>query len=93
MHPSRAREPFHRPGWLRAEGRRLADASRRDEGNLQFDVLQHAMRANHFTIVETWQNQKALDAHAAAEHTRQYRDALQPISGSPLDERLYKVVE
>ena len=73
--------------------RRLAEASRKDEGNVRFDVLQHIMRANHFTVVETWQSQKALDAHAAAAHTRQYRDALQPLLGSPLDERLYKAVE
>jgi quinol monooxygenase YgiN len=73
--------------------RRLAETSRKDEGNLRFDVLQHAMRANHFTVIETWQSQKALDAHAAASHTRQYRDGLAPISGSPLDERLYKAVE
>ena len=75
------------PGLLR----RLAEASRKDEGSLRFDVLQHSMRANHFTVVEAWQSQKALDAHTAAAHTRQYRDTLQPMSGSPLDERLYKV--
>jgi autoinducer 2-degrading protein len=73
--------------------RRLSEASRKEPGNVRFDVLQHAMRGNHFTVVETWQNQNALDAHAAAAHTRQYRDELQPISGSPLDERLYKAVE
>jgi len=73
--------------------RRLAETSRKEDGNLRFDVLQHAMRANHFTVVEVWQNQKALDAHAAAAHTRQYREALGPISGSPLDERIYKVAE
>jgi len=72
---------------------RLAQASRHEQGCLRFDVLQHTMRANHFTIVEIWENQKALDAHAAAPHTKQYRDALQPISGSPLDERVYKSVE
>jgi autoinducer 2-degrading protein len=77
------------PGLLR----RLAEASRKEEGNLRFDVLQHAMRANHFTIVETWQSQKALDAHAAAAHTRQHRDTMHPMLGSPRDERLYKVVE
>ena len=77
------------PGLLR----RLAEASRSEKGNVRFDVLQHAMRANHFTIVEAWQNQGALDAHAAAAHTRQYRDTLQPMSGGPLDERLYKVLE
>ena len=72
---------------------RLAEASRKEEGNLRFDVLQHTMRANHFTIIETWQTQKAVDAHAAAAHTKQYRDGLAPIAGSPLDERLYKIVE
>jgi quinol monooxygenase YgiN len=77
------------PGLLR----RLAEASRTEKGNVRFEVLQHAMRANHFTIVEAWQNQNALDAHAAAPHTRQYRDTLQPMSGSPLDERVYKAVE
>jgi quinol monooxygenase YgiN len=73
--------------------RRLAEASRKEEGNLRFDILQHAMRANHFTVIETWQSQKAQDAHAAAAHTRQYRDGLGPIAGSPLDERLYEAVE
>ena len=51
------------------------------------------MRANHFTIVETWQSQKALDAHAAAGPTREYRDGIDLITGSPLDERVYKAVE
>ena len=73
--------------------KRLAEASRREDGNVRFDVLQHTMRANHFTVVETWQSQKTLDAHAAAAHTKQYRDELQPMSGSPLDERVYKAVE
>jgi quinol monooxygenase YgiN len=72
---------------------RLAEASRKEQGCLRFDVLQHTMHANHFTVIEIWENQKALDAHAAALHTKQYRDGLQPLSGSPLDERLYKAVE
>jgi len=73
--------------------RRLAEASRQETGNLRFDVLQHTMRANHFTIVETWRDQQAFDAHVAAAHTRQYRDDVQPLTGSPLDERVYKAIE
>jgi autoinducer 2-degrading protein len=72
---------------------KLAEATRKEPGNLRFDVLQHSMRANHFTVIEAWQSQKALDAHAAAAHTKQYRDGLAPIAGSPLDERIYKVLE
>jgi len=73
--------------------RRLAEASRQETGNLRFDVVQHTMRANHFTVIEGWQSQQALDSHVAAAHTRQYRDELQPMTGSPLDERVYTSVE
>jgi quinol monooxygenase YgiN len=73
--------------------KQLAEGSRSEAGCLRFDVLQHAMRANHFTVVEVWQDQKSLDAHRAAAHTKMYRDTLQPVSGSPLDERWYKGVE
>ena len=72
---------------------KLAEASRAEPGCLRFDVTQHTMRANHFTVVEVWADQQALDRHAAAAHTRQYRDEVQPISGSPLDERVYRRVE
>jgi quinol monooxygenase YgiN len=48
------------------------------------------MRGNHFTVVEVWRNQQAHDAHAAAAHTKQYRDTLLPMTGSPIDERLFR---
>ena len=73
--------------------RQLAAAGRKEDGNVRFDVLQHTMRANHFTVVEMWRNQRALDAHVADPRTKQYRDALQPFTGSPLDERVYRAVE
>jgi quinol monooxygenase YgiN len=71
---------------------RLAEDSRRDDGNLRFDIYQHTMRANHFTVIEAWRNRQALDAHAAAAHTRQFRDAFGPLAGSPLDERVAEAV-
>ena len=73
--------------------RRLAEASRAEPGCLRFDVTQHTARANHFTVVEVWEDQQALDRHAAAAHTKQYRDDVQPVSGSPLDARVYRRVE
>lgn len=71
----------------------LAMASRLEDGNIRFDVLLHTMRSNHFEIIETWQSQKALENHAAAAHTKKYRDDLQASLGSPLDERIYKAIE
>jgi quinol monooxygenase YgiN len=77
------------PGLLR----RLAEASRAEAGNLRFDVLQHPMRRNHFTLVEAWTNQAAVAAHALATHTKQYRAEVMPLTGSPLDERLFKAID
>jgi len=71
----------------------LATASRLEDGNIRFDVLLHTMRSNHFEVIETWKSEKALENHAAAAHTKKYRDDIQAALGSPLDERVYKVIE
>jgi quinol monooxygenase YgiN len=73
--------------------RQLADASRAEPGCLRFDVLQHAVRGNHFTVIERWENQGALERHAAAAHTRRYRDEVQPSTGSPIDERVFRILQ
>ena len=47
-------------------------------------------RANHFTIVEIWQNREALEAHGGQAHVREFRERLQPMLGAPFDERLHE---
>ncbi len=69
--------------------KQLAEASRHESGAMHFEVLQQCSRQNHFTIVELWQDQPALAAHAIAPHTRQFREQFQPMTGSLYDERLY----
>jgi quinol monooxygenase YgiN len=71
----------------------LAEASRRDDGLVRFEVLQQRSRLNHFTIMEIWRDQKALEAHVMAAHTRQFRAQFQPMSGSLYDERLYQALD
>jgi len=73
--------------------KQLAEASRKEEGNVRFEVLQQSSRQNHCTVVEIWRDQKALEAHAMAAHTRQFREKFQPLSGSLYDERLYKALD
>jgi quinol monooxygenase YgiN len=67
----------------------LAMASRREAGNVRFEVLQQRHRPNHLTIVELWQDEQARQAHVMAAHTRQFRERFHPLSGSLYDERLY----
>jgi quinol monooxygenase YgiN len=75
-----------------AQLKEVSTPSREEAGSLRFDALQQASRANHFTIIALWRDDKAVAEHVAAAHTRQFRTALQPMIGSPYDERLYKAV-
>jgi quinol monooxygenase YgiN len=72
-------------GYLRT----LIAASRQDAGNVRFDVLAQDSRRNHMTLVESWESAEDQAAHSAAAHSREFRDALLPLSGSLYDERLY----
>jgi quinol monooxygenase YgiN len=67
---------------------RYREASRREDGNLRFQVLQEISRPNRFAIVETWKDKAALDAHVTADHTRMFRDRLKTIQNAPYDERV-----
>jgi quinol monooxygenase YgiN len=72
--------------------RGYADASRGDPGAKRVDVLQQIGRPNHFTIVEEWSGQSAYDAHIALPHTRRFRAGIDPLLGSPFDERVHTLV-
>ena len=67
--------------------KQLADASRK-EGPLRYEVLQGTTQPNQFVILEVWKNQQALDAHAAAAETRQFREQVAPLLLAPIDPRL-----
>ena len=70
--------------------KRTAEDSRKDDGNLRYDVFQQtAPRTNHFTVVEVWKDRNAFDSHELKPHTRQFRETLGPMLGAPYDERLY----
>lgn len=72
--------------------REFAADSQKDPGVLRFELLVQEGHPNHFTIYEVWQSRKAFDAHLAAAHTRQFREKLQPMLGSPFREHLHSMV-
>ena len=72
--------------------KQLADESRKDNGNLRFDVVTQVNRQNHFTLIEFWRDSQSAEAHSMAAHTRAFREKLAPASGALYDERLYSVL-
>ncbi len=71
----------------------LAADSRKDAGNLRYDVVQQASRPNHFSVIAAWTDRKAFEAHSTTAHVRDFRDKLTPMSGALYDERLYRVLK
>lgn len=67
--------------------------SRKDPGLVRIEAGAEISRDNHISIEEVWENRKAYDDHVAAAHTRQFRQQLDPMLGSPYDERLHKSLE
>jgi quinol monooxygenase YgiN len=70
----------------------FAADSRKDQGSVRFEVLRDPVRLNHFTIVEVWRTRQDFESHLAASHTKAFREKLQPMLGSPFDERLHKLL-
>ena len=70
--------------------KQLAAASRKEAGNLRFDVLQQDGRLNHLPLIEAWRDLPAQNAHALADHTRAFRGKLVSLQGALYDERLYR---
>jgi quinol monooxygenase YgiN len=69
-----------------------AAASRKDPGNLRFDVLQWDGHPNHFTVVEAWREAGDWDTKASAAHTKEFRQKLTPLEGALYDERVYQAL-
>jgi len=68
------------------------DDSRKDGGALRFDALVQDARPNHFHLIEAWANRGVREAHALADHTRQFRTKLVPFEGALYDERLFEAI-
>ena len=67
--------------------------SRKEKGCVRIEVYEQISRLNHHMIVEVWESQQAFDAHIAAAHTVQFRQQIDPMLGSPYDERLHHILE
>jgi quinol monooxygenase YgiN len=73
--------------------RQLSVAGRKGPGNMRFDSLTQANRPNHMTLVEVWKDQASVSVHSGADHTKQFRDKLGPLTGALFDERFYRAME
>jgi quinol monooxygenase YgiN len=68
--------------------RSIAATSRKEAGNLRYDVLQQIERRNQFAILEAWNDVKAYEAHVGVASMKQFRAEVSPLRVGHYDERL-----
>jgi|SRR5215469_12268572 len=69
--------------WPRSAGKKKAIS----------DSMSYSTRCGRITVIEDWQTATAIETHAAPTSSKECRNSLGPIAGSPLVEHLYKIVE
>jgi quinol monooxygenase YgiN len=72
--------------------RQYAAPTLKEKSCTRFEALQQDGRPNHVTLVAIWKDRKAFDAHDGAPWTKQFREKIQPLIGSPWDERLHALL-
>ncbi|MDR2389483.1 MAG: antibiotic biosynthesis monooxygenase [Tannerellaceae bacterium] len=54
----------------------VVEATRREAGNISYDVFEDTSNPLKFTFIEHWKSQGAIDAHNASEHFLQFTQAV-----------------
>jgi quinol monooxygenase YgiN len=63
--------------------------SLKEKGAKRVELLQRLEHGNHYAVIEEWSTQADHDAHIATNETRNFRTKIQPMLGSPFDERVH----
>lgn len=67
-----------RPGLIEA-ARACIEETRKEPGNLSYDLHQSVTDPNSFVFVERWQDREVLEAHFASKHLAVWREIAAPL--------------
>ena len=73
--------------------KQYVDTARKEPGNESAMALTQINRPNHLMLYEVWQNEAAFNKHEGDAATREFRTKMQPMLGSPFDQRLHSKLE
>lgn len=62
----------------------LIEKSRKDEGNVAYDLFQSATDAKTMMFCETWKDKHCLDVHAASPHFTTIVPQIEKLSDGPM---------
>ena len=72
-------EPGNREAFLKAFADNC-EGTRKEPGNLRFDMLQSATDDHEFSVFEVFESEEALEAHRRTAHYRRCVETIEPIT-------------
>ncbi len=66
--------------------------TRREPGNLRFDVVQDESDPTRFVLYEVFRDLEAIEAHRETEHYRIWKSAVEPWMASPRKGTRYRIL-
>lgn len=62
----------------------LIEATRKEEGNLSYNLYQNSQLQSSFLFYEEYKDQRAIDAHASSKHFKTFAASIQSLLASEL---------
>lgn len=56
----------------------MVDASKNEKGCLYYEIFQVKAQPAKFVVVESWENDEALEGHKTTEHYKHYKSTFEP---------------
>ena len=66
--------------------------TRREPGNIRFDVLQNAEDPTRFFLYEVYESKEAVDAHKQTPHYSRWRETVAPWMAGPRQGLLHSII-
>ncbi|MFB2550529.1 antibiotic biosynthesis monooxygenase [Ensifer soli] len=66
------------------------EGTRKEPGNVRFDVLRHADAPNSFSIYEVFRSAEAVEAHRQTEHYKECIRRIESIQAAPRSKVFYE---
>ncbi|MCA1055913.1 antibiotic biosynthesis monooxygenase [Rossellomorea aquimaris] len=71
------------------EVRSLVSASRAEEGNISYDLMKDTEKEQTYTMVETWKDGAAVEAHNTSEHFIDFGKKAPEYMAAPIDVQVF----
>ncbi|UJR18464.1 hypothetical protein I4U23_005369 [Adineta vaga] len=70
--------------------RKLTEATRTEPGCIKYELHQDLSDETHFTFIEEWTNEEALQLHFRTEHFKQATEDVKEVIAKPVEILKYK---